>query len=67
MIKRQELYIKFHVSLVPEEKSEVMKSIMSACDSLEHGHKQMTNQTDSSAAYSALSMLQQGEDEMEDS
>ncbi|KAK3785406.1 hypothetical protein RRG08_045627 [Elysia crispata] len=50
-----------------EEKSEVMKSIMSACDSLEHGHKQMTNQTDSSAAYSALSMLQQGEDEMEDS
>ena len=50
-------------SPLPEEKAEVMKSIMAACDSLELGYKQ--SQQESSAPYSALSMLQAGEEEME--
>ncbi|RUS77908.1 hypothetical protein EGW08_014339 [Elysia chlorotica] len=49
-----------------EGKSEVMKSIMAACDSLVQAHKQQARQAGGIAPYSALSMLQQGEEEMDD-
>ncbi|GFR78933.1 ribonuclease P/MRP protein subunit POP5 [Elysia marginata] len=52
----------------PEEQADVMKSILAACDSLEMGYKHAQGQVDaSSAPYSALSMLYEAEQKMEDS
>ncbi|GFO21431.1 ribonuclease p/mrp protein subunit pop5 [Plakobranchus ocellatus] len=48
----------------PEERAEGMKSIMAACDTLDWGYS-VYKQTPSQPAYSALSMLQEGDGDEE--